>query len=100
MPISQKKNKVMPFAAMWMDTENTVLSEISWKKTKHCIVSLTCNLKNTNKYGLPRWLRKQSVHVQCGRLGFNPSVGKIPGERNGNPLQYSCLDNSMDGGAW
>ena len=27
-------------------------------------------------------------------------VGKIPGEGNGNPLQYSCLENSMDRGAW
>ena len=30
----------------------------------------------------------------------NPWVGKIPGEENGNPLQYSCLENSMDRGAW
>ena len=30
----------------------------------------------------------------------DPWVGKIPGEGNGNPLQYSCLENSMDGGAW
>ena len=27
-------------------------------------------------------------------------VGKIPGEGNGNPLQYSCLENSKDRGAW
>ena len=26
--------------------------------------------------------------------------GSIPGEGNGNPLQYSCLENPMDGGAW
>ena len=26
--------------------------------------------------------------------------GRSPGEGNGNPLQYSCLENSMDGGAW
>ena len=31
---------------------------------------------------------------------FNPWVRKIPGEGNGNPLQYSCLGNSMDRGAW
>ena len=31
---------------------------------------------------------------------FDPWVGKIPGEGNGNPLQYSCLENSMEGGAW
>ena len=32
--------------------------------------------------------------------GFDPWVGKIPGEGNGNPLQYSCLENPMDRGAW
>ena len=31
---------------------------------------------------------------------FDPWVGKTAGERNGNPLQYSCLENSMDRGAW
>ena len=29
-----------------------------------------------------------------------PKLGRSPGEGNGNPLQYSCLENSMDGGAW
>ena len=29
-----------------------------------------------------------------------PGSGRSPGERNGNPLQYSCLENSMDRGAW
>ena len=32
--------------------------------------------------------------------GFDPWVGKFPGEGNGNPLQYSCLENPIDGGAW
>ena len=30
----------------------------------------------------------------------NPWVGRTPGEGNGNPLQYSCLQNSMNRGAW
>ena len=34
------------------------------------------------------------------KLGFDPWVGKVPWKRNGNPLQYSCLENPMDGGAW
>ena len=29
-----------------------------------------------------------------------PGSGRSPGEGNGNPLQYSCLENPMDGGAW
>ena len=33
-------------------------------------------------------------------MHFNPWVGKIPGKGNGNPLQYSCLENPMDQGAW
>ena len=32
--------------------------------------------------------------------GSIPESGRSPGEGNGNPLQYSCLENSMDGGAW
>ena len=30
----------------------------------------------------------------------SPGLGRPPGEGNGNPLQYSCLENPMDGGAW
>jgi len=29
-----------------------------------------------------------------------PGLGRSPGEGNGNPLQYSCLENPMDGGDW
>ena len=32
-------------------------------------------------------------------LGSAPGLGRSPGEGNGNPLQYSCLENPMDGGA-
>ena len=35
-----------------------------------------------------------------GDPGSVPGWEKSPGEGNGNPLQYSCLENSMDGGAW
>ena len=35
-----------------------------------------------------------------GDLGLVPGLGRSPGEGNGNPLQYSCLENPMDGRAW
>ena len=35
-----------------------------------------------------------------GDLGSVPGSGRSPGEGNGNPLQYSCLENPMDRGAW
>ena len=37
---------------------------------------------------------------KVGDLGSIPGLGRSPGEGNGNALQYSCLENSMDGGAW
>ena len=36
----------------------------------------------------------------AGDTGSIPGSGRSPGEGNGNPLQYACLENSMDGGAW
>ena len=35
-----------------------------------------------------------------GDPGSIPGLGRSPGEGNGNPLQYSCLENPTDGGAW
>ena len=35
-----------------------------------------------------------------GVVGLIPELGRSPGEGNGNPLQYSCLENPIDGGAW
>ena len=36
----------------------------------------------------------------AGDLGLIPGSGRSPAEGNGNPLQYSCLENPMDRGAW
>ena len=36
----------------------------------------------------------------AGDLDSIPGLGTSPGEGNGSPLQYSCLENTMDGGAW
>ena len=35
-----------------------------------------------------------------GDLGSTPGLGRSPGEGNGHPLQYTCLENPMDGGTW
>jgi len=42
---------------------------------------------------------KASVY-NTGDLGSIPGSGSSPGEGNENPLQYPCLENPMDGGAW
>ena len=49
---------------------------------------------------LPWWLSgKESAH-NAGDLGSIPGLGRSPGGGHGDPLQYSCLENYMDRGAW
>ena len=53
--------------------------------------------------GLPRWHGGKESTCQCRRrrtCGFDTWVRKIPWRRNGLPLQYSCLENPMNRGAW
>ena len=53
--------------------------------------------------GLPRWHRSKESTCQYRRrkdAGLIPGSGRFTGVGNGNPLQYSCLKNSMDRGAW
>ena len=45
------------------------------------------------------WLSEVSGYNE-GNLGSIPGAGRSPGEGNGNPLQYSSLENPMDRGAW
>ena len=47
-----------------------------------------------------RWLRQLRICLQGRRPKFNPWVGKIPWKREWQPSPYSCLENSMDRGAW
>ena len=49
--------------------------------------------------GLLRWFSGKESAGQC-RCQFDLWVRKTPGEGDGNPLQYSCLENPMDRGAW
>ena len=42
----------------------------------------------------------KNLPAKTGNAGLIPGSGRSPGVENGNPLQYSCLENSMDRGAW
>ena len=50
--------------------------------------------------GLPLWLNGKESACQTEDMGSIPGLGRSPGEENGNSLQYSCLQNPMDRGAW
>ena len=50
--------------------------------------------------GLPWWLSDKESACSAGDVGSIPGLGRSPGEGNGNPLQFSCLGNPMNRGAW
>ena len=52
----------------------------------------TCNAEDR--------LQCRTLSCNAGDPGSIPRLGRTPGEGNGNPLQYSCLGNPMDRGAW
>ena len=52
------------------------------------------------KFGFPGGSDSKESVCNVGAPGSIPGLGRSPGEGNGNPLQYSCLENPMDRGAW
>ena len=58
-------------------------------------LSLSPKIRPQGKYRV-----KKNPLANAGDSGSFPGKGKSPGEGNGNPLQYSCLENHMDRGAW
>ena len=50
--------------------------------------------------GFPGGSEVKASAWNAGDLGSIPELGRSPGEGNGNPLQYSCLENPMEGEAW
>ena len=61
----------------------------------------TLILKIQRKYGFTDGSDgKESAACNSGDPGSIPGSGRFPGEGNGNPFQYYCLENSMDIGAW
>ena len=50
--------------------------------------------------GFPGGSGSKEFACNAGHLGLIPGLGRTPGGQRGNPLQYSCLENPMDRGAW
>ena len=56
--------------------------------------------KTELSYSFPSGSDGKESACYAGDPGLIPGWGRSPGEENGDPLQYSCLENPMDGGAW
>ena len=77
------------------------LCAASWLK-RHLSVPPSLSFKRTLPpfKGFPGGSEIKASACNAGDLGSIPGWGRSPGEGNGNPLQYPCLENPMDGGAW
>ena len=61
-------------------------------------MDFSLNIKDA--YRVPRDSVVKNPPANAGDTGLIPESGRAPGEGNGNPLQYFCLENPMDRGAW
>ena len=76
--------------------------------SKYKIYSQSCTQKKINRFKYFKFFKSRfsggsvSKGSTCnaGDLSSIPGLGRSPGEGNGYPLQYSCLENSMERGAW
>ena len=68
----------------------------------HSFIKFPCLMSPSSNSSLdfPGSLDGKISAYNAGDPGSVPGSGRSPGEGNGNPLQYSCLENPMDGGAW
>ena len=57
-------------------------------------------MKWSTFFGFPGGSEGKASACNVGDPSSIPGLGRSPGKGNGNPLWYSCLENSMDGGAW
>ena len=62
--------------------------------------SLDFGLYSSHNQGFPAGTVEKNASANAGDAGSVPGWGRSPRVGNGNPLQYSCLENSMDRGTW
>ena len=62
--------------------------------------SLLCLQAHLSMRDFPGGSGGKASAYNAGNWGPLPGLGRSPEEGNGNPLQYSCLENTMDGGTW
>ena len=68
--------------------------------TVNCLWKKWLFMSFSHFIGFPGGSDGKASACHVGDLGSIPGSGRSPGEGNGNPLQHSCLENPMDGGAW
>ena len=72
----------------------------AWWDTVHGVAKSQTGLTNTFTLGFPGGSDGKESACNAGDLDSIPELGRSPGVGNSNPLQYSCLENSMNRKAW
>ena len=81
----------------YMTTGKTSLDQ---KTSVGKVMSLLFNMLSRLVHSFPGGSEGKASACNAGDPGSIPGLGRSPGEGKGNPLQYSCLENPMDRGAW
>ena len=80
-PASKKRRKTLSYVTIWMNLEDIMISEIAFQ--------VPLEVKNP-----------PASEANARNMGSISGLGRFPGGEHGNPLQYSCLENSMHRGVW
>ena len=73
---------------------------VSSQDGKNFSASSAIEKSKEQQLGFPEGSVVNNPSANAVNAGLILGLGRSPGERNGNPLQYSCLENPMDRGAW
>ena len=110
--------KVMGWLKSWFDLDGGLVKDgahacsllpvslptllgVSFYRVILRVGGLSCNRSFPDSHqGFPGGSTGKESAYNAGGLGLISGSGRSPGEQNGNPLQYSCLENSTDRGAW
>ena len=92
---------VVPCLWLRINIQNMCFQTHNWLPKRYlCKFSLSLNLKHISTLSFPGGSEDKASACNAGDQGSTPGMGRSPGEGNSNPLQYSCLENPMDRGAW
>ena len=94
-------HNMLPWVSCTWYTTIFLVEDMAWKSGDSGIL-LSQHKTSISTVKSPQEEIKVSTIKVCnaGDLGSIAGLGRSPGEGNGNPLQYSCLENPMDRGAW
>ena len=84
----------------YFNYKDNVLLEYEQQERKQSLLSKNMKIDYLQTFSFPGGTVVKNMPVNAEDVGSIPGWGRNPGEGNGNPLQYSCLENPMDRAAW